>query len=298
MKKIADYMNGNVHITLYDNGTRIMDSGDDNEFRFAFPTNVDMTITKECDGHCPWCYLNCSESGKHANLANWEFFETLHKGMEMAINLNDMTHPQLDSFLHEMKDKGIIVNGTINQRHFEKNFDKIKTLVESELLHGIGVSLVDPTDNFITIVQQIPNTIIHIINGLFTTADYIALSNKGLKLLILGYKNKERGSQFLEQHENTVKDNMDFLYGILPQMVKDFAVISFDNLAIEQLMVNDFLSEEEWALCYQGNDGTSTFAIDLVDGTFGLNSMADASHQYPIMDSIDEMFNRIKEDRE
>lgn len=297
MKKIADYMNGNVHITLYDNGTRIMDSGDSNTFDFAFPTNVDMTITKKCDGHCGWCYLNCTESGKHADLTNWEFFNTLHKGMEMAINLNDMTHPQLNDFLYRMKDMGIVVNGTINQRHFEKHFDKIKNLVDNGLLHGIGVSLSNPTKEFISLVKQIPNTIIHIINGLFTTADYIALSNNGLKLLILGYKDIERGTEFLKRFESSVKDNMDFLYSILPQMIKEFAIISFDNLAIEQLMVRDLLSDDEWALCYQGNDGTSTFAIDLVDGVFGMNSMADKEHQYPIMDSIDDMFDKIKNNK-
>ena len=160
MKKIADYMNGNVHITLYDNGTRIMDSGDSNTFDFAFPTNVDMTITKKCDGHCPWCYLNCNESGKHADLTNWKFFNTLHNGMEMAINLNDMTHPQLNDFLYDMKNKGVFVNGTINQIHFEKHFDKIKNLVDNGLLHGIGVSLSNPTKEFISLVKQIQNTII------------------------------------------------------------------------------------------------------------------------------------------
>lgn len=293
MKEIANYMNGNVHIILYDNGTRIMDSGNSDTFNFAFPTNVDMTITKRCDGHCPWCYLGCTESGKHADLFKWEFLNHLHKGTEMAINLNDLTHPQLTEFLYKMKNNGVFVNGTINQRHFEKNFDKIKYYTDNKLLNGVGISLAEPTDKFITLVQKTPNAIIHIINGLFTTEDYIKLINKGLKLLILGYKSVNRGNNFLGQHEEDVKENMDFLYSILPQMMNEFSVISFDNLAIEQLIVKDFVPQKTWDMFYQGDDGTSTFAIDLVDGVFSKNSMSETT--YPIMNSIDDMFNKIKE---
>ena len=40
-----------------------------------------------------------------------------------------------------------------------------------------------------------------------------------------------------------------------------------------------------------GDDGNYTFYIDMVDGTFGKNSLA--TERYPIMDSIDEMFQKI-----
>ena len=111
--------------------------------------------------------------------------------------------------------------------------------------------------------------------------------------MILGYKSVNRGNNFLEQHEEDVKENMDFLYSILPQMMSEFSVISFDNLAIEQLIVKDFVPQKTWDMFYQGDDGTSTFAIDLVDGVFSKNSMSETT--YPIMNSIDDMFNKIKE---
>ena len=45
-----------------------------------------------------------------------------------------------------------------------------------------------------------------------------------------------------------------------------------------------------------GDDGSVTFAMDLVNGTFSLNSMS--TKQYPIGDmTIDEMFQIIKEEK-
>ena len=51
------------------------------------------------------------------------------------------------------------------------------------------------------------------------------------------------------------------------------------------------MTEEEWEEFYMGDDGGFTFYIDMVDGTFGKNSLA--TERYPIMDSIDEMFQKI-----
>ena len=39
------------------------------------------------------------------------------------------------------------------------------------------------------------------------------------------------------------------------------------------------------------DDGGFTFYIDMVEGTFGKNSLATV--RYPIVDSIDEMFQKI-----
>lgn len=296
MKKISDYMNGNVHITLYDNGTRIMDSGEDDHFDFAYPTNTDITITKKCDGNCPWCYLGCTKNGEHADLMSWKFFDTIPSGIEMAINLNDMSHPQLEEFLLKMKNKSIFVNGTINEKHFLKHYDIIKKYADEGLLHGVGISLTDPTDEFIDKVSTIRNAVVHIVNGLFTKDDYIKTYNKNLKLLILGYKDIGRGYGFQVIHQDEIKENQDFLYSILPVMMLEYDVISFDNLAIEQLKIKDFVSKEEWDRLYQGDDGTSTFAIDLVDGTFSRNSM-ERNKKYPISNSITDMFDTIKKER-
>ena len=70
-----------------------------------------------------------------------------------------------------------------------------------------------------------------------------------------------------------------------------FEVVSFDNLALEQLNVKRLLTEEEWSEFFMGEDGNFTFYLDLVEGTFGKNSLA--TKRYFIMDNIDDMFQKI-----
>ena len=84
---------------------------------------------------------------------------------------------------------------------------------------------------------------------------------------------------------------------LFPEIINNgrFKVVSFDNLAIKQLHVQERLPEEQWEEFYMGDDGNYTFYIDMVDGTFGKNSLATV--RYPVMDSIDEMFQKILNER-
>ena len=116
MKQIATYKNGNYNVRLFDDGTKIRFNKLDN-LTPAFAESMDITITEKCDGKCPFCYLDCKETGKHADL-NQPFFDSLHAGTELALNGNDMTHPDLDNFLIRMHNKGVFCNITLNQKHF------------------------------------------------------------------------------------------------------------------------------------------------------------------------------------
>ena len=72
-----------------------------------------------------------------------------------------------------------------------------------------------------------------------------------------------------------------------------FKLISFDNLAIEQLDVKRILSKDKWDEFYMGDDGDYTFYIDMVDGKFAKNSIS--QERYDIENkTIDEMFNIIR----
>ena len=93
-------------------------------------------------------------------------------------------------------------------------------------------------------------------------------------------------------YQNDVQEKMSWLHGKLSEMLNHFKVVSFDNLGIAQLQVKRLLTAEEWESFYMGDDGNYTFYIDMVDGTFGKNSLA--TERYPIMDNIDDMFNKIK----
>ena len=82
---------------------------------------------------------------------------------------------------------------------------------------------------------------------------------------------------------------------MLPKMMEEdfFDVVSFDNLATEQLDVRSLVSEDEWNRYYMGDDGTFTFFVDLVDMKFARDSMTTDLH-YIDNKNVIEMFQSIK----
>ena len=91
-----------------------------------------------------------------------------------------------------------------------------------------------------------------------------------------------------------VQKNQKWLYDNLDMIFPHFKVVSFDNLALMQLDVRRMFTDEQWEEFYMGDDGTSTFFLNLVDGYFAKNSLSLV--HYPIGDlSMDEMFNIIRE---
>lgn len=291
MKTLVVYKNGNYNVRLLADGTKIRETNED-EFIPSFAENCDVKITDKCDGGCPFCYEGCTPNGRHGNILNYKFLDTLHPYTELAINGNDMSHPDLIPFLEKLRDKKVIANMTVNQIHFERCQDMIRDLVDRGLIFGLGISLKNPTEEFIELVKQYPNAVIHTINGILSPSDVEMLSNHNLKMLILGYKQLRRGVDWYDtDHENIIVKQM-WLRENLESILSKFNVVSFDNLAITQLDVKRLMSDEEWEEFYMGDDGKFTFYVDMVEGTFGKNSLA--TERFPIMDSIDEMFAVIR----
>lgn len=293
MKVIGRYKNGNYNVTILNDGTKIRETEEDN-FIPSFAENCDCKITDKCDGGCPFCYEGCTPDGKHGDILNYKFLDTLHPYTELAINGNDMSHPDLVPFLEKLKEKNIIANVTVNQIHFERHQDMIRDLVNKGLIYGLGISLKEPTEEFISLVKTYPNAVIHVINGILSDSDVKKLSDNNLKMLILGYKQLRRGEDWYDKDYENIIAKQNWLKDNLEEMLKHFKVISFDNLAITQLDVKRLVNDEQWEEFYMGDDGNYTFYIDMVDGTFGKNSLA--TERYPIMDSIDEMFQKILEE--
>jgi len=297
MKKIATYKNGNTYTALYEDGTKEHFTMDD-DFKFDFAESCDIQISQCCDNGCEWCYYGCSPTGKHGKLTGWKFFETMHPYTEIAINLQYPIPDELTEFLNIMKNKNIIVNITINQNHFMNPFIQsfIKQLIDMDLIKGIGISLTNPKqEKFIETVKQYPNTVIHVIAGITPLKDIEYLMGHNLKLLILGYKAVGRGARYFTDYYSYVCGDIERLENNLINILNRFKVVSFDNLAIEQLHLKDKLSEKEWEMFYGGDDGTVTFFIDLVKGVFARSSLSRIV--YTIGDkTIDEMFEVIKEE--
>ena len=240
------------------------------------------------------CHEGSSINGKFGDILNEKFIDTLHPYQEIAIGGGDATsHPDLIPFLEKLKKQKVIANMTVNQIHFEQKQDLIRELVDKQLIYGIGVSLVKATDNFINLIKQYKNAVIHVINGIVTKEEMKKLSDNGLKVLILGYKDLRRGAEFKGSHNDIIANNQKWLYDNIDNL--SFEIVSFDNLAIDQLNMRRFFTQKQWDEMYMGEEGTSTFYIDLVERKFAESSTAPLNKRYELLNSVDEMFSIIKE---
>ena len=286
------YKNGNYIVSIFNDGTKIRQTMDD-EFIPSFAENCDIKITDKCFQNCPFCYEGCTKTGKHGKLFEYKFIESLHPYTELALNGNDLDHPDLIKFLEFLKKKKVFANITVNQTQFINNFDLIKKLSNDKLIYGVGVSLQKANNELITKMSEISNTVLHTINGILTENDINELANHNLKILILGYKELQRGINYKSNHIDNINTNKQYLYDNLQDILTKFKVVSFDNLAIEQLNVKRVVDEKDWDEFYMGDDGGFTFYIDMVKGEFSKNSIA--KDRYPIGDkTVDEMFQFIK----
>ena len=75
-------------------------------------------------------------------------------------------------------------------------------------------------------------------------------------------------------------------------MNERFEVVSFDNLALTQLNIKNYMSKEKWEEFYMGDDGKFTMFIDLVEQKFVRSSVS--TERLPLMDTIEEMFAIVK----
>lgn len=292
MKLLGQYRNGTYFVSIYNDGTKVRIAPDD-VFIPDFAENVDVQTSNRCNNNCSFCYAGCTPDGSFGKLLGWRFLESLHPYTEMALNLNFPVQDDFIDFLKYIKTKKVIANITVNQNHFEQHEPYIKSLYEQDLIHGLGVSLVKPTVDFINKIKCYPDAVIHVINGIVTPWQLDRMSNNGLKLLILGYKDIGRGVDYKSDHSDKIETNQRYISNHIEELIKKFKVISFDNLALEQINVKRLLSDEQWEEFYMGDDGTVTFFINLVDGYFAANSLS--SIHYPIGEkSMDEMFKIIR----
>ncbi len=283
---LAFYQNGNYAVKLYSDGTKIKQTTSDC-FIAEFPDSIDLKITNYCDQNCPMCHEKSSENGIHAEL-DTKFLSTLKKGTELAIGGgNPLSHPELLSFLRKMKSQGIICNLTINENHLKTYNDLVLRLIHEKLIYGLGISLKAYNKQAVAFAMGYPNTVLHVINGIFT--DYDKIANPNVKILILGYKKFGRGSTYFNPK---IEEQMNITKEILPSLFNKFRHVSFDNLALEQLDVKSILSKADFEQMYMGEDGESTMYIDLVNKEFAKSSTS--TNRYLLMDDIIPMFKQVQ----
>lgn len=290
---LGKYKNGNYSVEIMEDGTKIRKTND-SEFLAEFPECMDVKITDYCDLNCPYCHENSTKNGKHGNILQACFIDTLRPFTELAIGGgNPVSHPDIIPFLQKLKARNVIANITVNQKHFNQYESLISFLLNNGLIKGLGISLTDSSDAiFLEKVSKIKNAVIHVINGLITLKDIKNLSCKSLKILILGYKQFRRGISF---YSPEVEGNKNMLKRWLPRIAPMFKIVSFDNLALNQLCVKDQMRPEDWNRFYMGDDGMHTMYIDLVKNEFARCSIANI--RYPLQNDIISMFDVVKKEK-
>lgn len=289
MKLLGTYVNGDYSVMLFDDGTKIREN-DLDSFTPAFPECIDIKVTNFCDKNCAFCHEDSSLAGKHGDILNLPFIDTLSPYTELAIGGgNPLSHPNLVEFLVKLYNLKIVANVTVNQEHFIKDYSRVNKFLESKLIRGLGVSVTKVSAELISLVQKHPNIVLHTINGVLSVNDFKKLYDNNLKVLILGYKMFRRGNTF---YSPTVEKNKQELFVELPELIKHFKVVSFDNLAITQLECKRLMSVEKWNEFYMGDDGKFTMYIDAVEQVYAKSSIS--TNRNSLLNDIKDMFNDVR----
>ncbi len=303
MHKIFDCVNGNAQVILFSDGTRIINKLNDEPLNFETPLSLDIKLTNKCNNNCAFCYEGSSKNGETGNL-DYNFMESLPSCCEYNIGGGNICDVQalFATLLNAIKKAGGICNTTINLSDFIEHAASFNGLQKLELLHGLGVSYNKEYAFDEMFESQIKsywtnNNIMHVINGLVNYDDLKLIKDAGVdKILVLGMKNFGRGKTYLASHNKEILDNSKTLSTWLHEI--HFDIVSYDNLALTQLGLKDKVEASTWDAFYQGEDGTISFYIDLVEGKFAKNSIVPIGKRYNIGDlSIKEMFSIIKNEQ-
>lgn len=299
MNLIGEYRNGNCTVSIYENGTKVRYT-DDDEFRPEFAESLDVRITGKCSQGCPWCYEGNKPNGSDAELFGGQymgFINSLHPYTEISIGGNDLSHPQLKGFLNLLRLKKVIVNITVSQRQCTANLNELVSLQNSGLVRGIGISLEQPSAGLFDALESLKNAVLHVVCGIVSLDDLDTLKGKDVKVLFLGYKKKGRGSSYYKGNGELVSKRIGELNNRLKENFESFksgyAAVAFDNLALKQLCVKDVVGKDAWEASYMGDDGEFSFYVDLVKGVYAKSSASAKTYKMEGK-TVDGMFKDLQ----
>lgn len=271
-KLITTITNGNAKVKLYNDGTRVIDY--ENNLTLDYPLNVDVRLSNQCafginpktgKAVCDFCHESATTDGKHGNLdILYNVLCELPKGTEIAIGINNFEN-NIITFLTKLSNSGYIINTTINHGHLIKYYSKIKYLINEKIIYGLGISY---RSNFKDIPQYFldyEHTVLHVIAGIDDITNILTLSNKVNKILVLGEKDFGLNSGKVNLESKSHK----LWLRLILNVINNFGITSFDNLALQQLNIKRFLDTDKWDSFYQAEH---SIYIDAVKEAFAPSS--------------------------
>lgn len=268
-KILKSWKNGNYYIDIHECGTKIRYVYENiDNLQPEFPESLDVKITDYCDLGCKYCHENSTIYGKHADIDVLINRLKDIPACEIAIGGgNPLSHPKLKELLIKLIKNNFIPSLTINEKSIGNNIGLLNDLVSENLINGLGISWMGGNQ-----IYEYKNSVAHVIAGIHTFDDILKALKVYSKVLILGYKTYGRGILYkninIDNNINYLKENLWKL------MLNVHNIISFDNLAIEQLEVHKILKKEQWDKFYMGDDGKFTMYYDAVEDKFAQSSIS------------------------
>jgi len=274
MTQLHRYKNGNCTVMIHSDGTKVREWPDGETAAPEFPESLDLKITNACDRNCKWCHESAG-TDEHADYSRLlGALEGLPRGVEIAIGGgNPLEHPKLLALLGALRRKRLVANMTLAETHAIDIISTLAGLRADRLLYGLGISgLSESALQFLPDGGAPPSWIVaHTIAGVGEPLDTRQLRRAGCNVLVLGYKQHGRGAAY---YDKRVANNIGKWQYFLPTILRVArGVLSFDNLALEQLDVRRYVSAEEWDAHYMGDDGAFTMYYDAVANEYAASSI-------------------------
>ena len=312
--------NGNYWIGYGWNGKIRFATNKENKCVPYYPELIDLKITNQCEHNCPFCYMNSTKDGQHANLVELKKYISHisncgKDGYPMHVEFsigggNVLLYPHLEELFVYIKDCGHIINTTIKAEDCKKIIESPQLyFLFNNYVNGIGVSVsnidqleyVEQLDKKLirnTYNRKYHQIVIHLIPeylGVYKTCEIMKKADE-LELyrcLMLGYKTNGRANQ-----EIPFIFNDDDLYQIFKKSQNLIGIdTSFAN-RYNHWLKNNFKVDK--TITY--NEGEYSIYIDGVTGnayksSYQLDKPYNLSYNnHEKWYSVIEAFNNIRKD--
>ena len=235
---------GSLQKGIVKNGNYWIGYGWDGKIRFktekgdcvpSYPELVDLRITNKCQHGCPFCFMDSSMKEKEAdffklkaiiNQLSSNEYDRYDRRVEFSVGGgNILLYPHLEELFKYMKERGHIINTTINAKDCKEILSNEKYLkLFKNYVTAIGVSVTDEKD--IDILgdfkfsfnrdgyKQITIHLIPELLGVEKTMELIQKIEKQYEyfnFLFLGYKTNGRGKT--QEYKTFTNDELTKLFG-------------------------------------------------------------------------------------